>query len=223
MTGQLRESQEANAELAKRLEQLEGGTGQNAQSNNPQAPNIDDFDDVNEFVAAAVSHGINQFKNEFFNQGQQGQQPQNGQQYSEAQQAQLQEWDGKISEFEKNFPDYRERVTNFGQAFDVGAPHVSRALASYAVGSEVGCELLYNIATDPSLQLELINMSDVQAVVKASQIEAQILAKRQEADKPKVADNKPPKPLNNQSETKVKGDDDLSGAELLNKHSVTRY
>lgn len=218
LTARYHSEREAKEQAAKQVEELQAKL---SQYENPdqgsQEPKSEDFNNYGDYVKAMIDYGVKQQVQALGlgqqqSPDQQQQDPNQPQQVSPEMLEKAEQWRKSEEALIKKDPEYSEKVSALTKRIDNGNPEASVALADFVLDSNVGAEILLELANDPVLEIELLSMSPTRAVLKFGEIESRLLAQK-ERNKKVVPQNEPPKPLDNSSAS-IKDESELSGREL---------
>lgn len=129
----------------------------------------------------------------------------------------MEAWNEKIAEAEAKHEDYRETVGSLESAFDGIDPDHGQFLADTIMSMESGTDVLYHLAQNPDLAVNIAGQNPVNAALALGRLEASLAEPA--APKPTVKASKapnPPKSLNkgNSPRLAIKPDtDDLDAFE----------
>lgn len=203
LTRERREAERREAELIKRLENLEskGKTEPTAVVTEAKAPTPDDVDaegnpkyPLGEFdpgfardnVKFILAEERKQMEAEAAIKQRQAAEQQEFEKISSA-------WAQKIENIEERLPDFAEKGAELQEAFiDIDPVH-GDYLASTIMSLEYGPEVLYYLAENLDVAEKIIKMNPVAATIQLGRLETQFIPKKE--SKPKVSNASEPPPV----------------------------
>lgn len=128
------------------------------------------------------------------------------------------QWDGRLSEAEKDFPDLRESLAELGDTFKGIEPAYGEYLATTIMQMDAGPAVLYYLSNNPKEAQRIVDAGATKATLELGRLEARIqvaLDKRSTPPARVSAAPPPPKPARgNGGRTSVRDDtDDLDAFE----------
>lgn len=173
-----------NAELQARLDAIEQRKGQEADPSEEKRPELDDFDDWDEFNRASVRYEAKQLLKE--------EQKQQNQKQAEADwKASLQK---KAARFEQQKEELREAYDDFDDVIDAYDGGLTPAMEQAILDSEISGEVAYYLAKNPDEAKKMLSMD----IISANRFVGRLEAKLEKSEKRQVAVKKTtnaPKPV----------------------------